>query len=128
MTHARARVPLLRWIDINGEFEAAEGKISNMDNISQALFLSLAALSARTSNSEIVVGKKAPTLMQVLNNDKLRSSVTLCKYGKSREDVARELLNLAYKKLNENQVLVTPSLRSVAALATVETLMLGEFR
>lgn len=98
-----------------------------MDPISQALFLSLGALSARTSHSELVVGKNAPTLMEVSKDEKLRSSVALCEFGRRREPIAREMLQLALRKLNENKVFATPSLKSAAALATIEMLILGEF-
>lgn len=96
-----------------------------MDKESQALFLSLAALSARTSHSEVVVGRNAPTLSQVSKDRELRQGVTLCEFGRRRERVASQLLQTAYRKINENELLATPSLRSVAALATVEMLILA---
>lgn len=119
-----ARFPLLRWIEIANEFRDADGRLSNMDEISQALFLSLAALGARTSHSPLVVGDNAPTLQQVSQNRELRQGSALCRYGTRRDKVASELLQVAYRKINENQVLATPSLRSIAALATVEMLIL----
>lgn len=95
-----------------------------MDGETQALFLSLAALGARTSHSELVIGKNAPTLTQVSRDPQLRKGTALCEYGKRRERVASELLQVAFRKVNENQLLATPSLRSVTALANVEMLIL----
>lgn len=95
-----------------------------MDGVSQALFLSLAALGARTSRSPLVVGDNAPTLQQVSQNQELRQGSALCVYGNRRERVASEMLQVAYRKINENQLFAKPSLRSVATLATVEMLIL----
>lgn len=125
MTHYSAQFPLLRWIEIDKEFRDADGRLSNMDKESQALFLSLAALGARTSHSNLVVGKNAPTLLQVSTDRELRQGVALCEYGRRRERVASQLLQTAYRKINENELLATPSLRSVASLATVEMLILA---
>lgn len=119
-----ARFPLLRWIEIENEFKNADGRLSNFDGESQALFLALAALGSRSSHSEAVVGKNAPTLSDLSRNPALRSGLGLCEYGRRRERVASELLQVAYRKLNENQLFATPSLRNVAALATVEMLIL----
>jgi hypothetical protein len=124
LTHHSANFPLLRWIEIANEFRDADGRLSNMDGENQALFLSLAALSARTSPSELVVGPNAPELHQVSQDPALRRGSTLCAFGKRREQLASELLQVAYRRINENQLLTKPSLRSIAALATVETLIL----
>jgi hypothetical protein len=118
-------MPLLRWIEIQKDYDGAGRRLANMDGISQALFLSLAALGSRTSTSELIVGKGAPSLLDLSQNKDLRSGLSLCQYGERRERVASELLNLAHRKINENMVLVTPSLQSAAALATVEMLILG---
>ena len=123
-TRYSAKFPLLRWVDIANEFRSANGHLSNMDGENQALFLSLAALSARTSPSKMIIGPNAPELQQVSQDPELRRGSTLCEFGKRRERLASELLQVAYRRINENQLLSKPSLRSIAALATVETLIL----
>jgi hypothetical protein len=96
-----------------------------MDAESQALYISLAALAARISTLEVVVGKDAPTLQHLLQESQLRASNTPCEYGKRREPVASGLLQAAYRKIHEAQVFGLPSLRNATALAVVETLILA---
>lgn len=123
-----SQFPLLRWCDIAREFEAADRHILNLDPLSQVLFFAIAAMAARVSNHELLVGPGAPSLTSVGQDTEYRRTRELSRFGMRRHALSNRLLALAVRKLNENSAFVTPSLRSVAALCLVQTLTLGECR
>lgn len=119
-----ATLPLVRCVDIAGDFDRAGSRIANLVPVDQALFTCLAALSARSSNTAALVGAGAPTLLEVGQSKQLREGTTLCQYGARRDRLAGELLNLAIKRINECGIFAKPDLRGTVALMIAEMLII----
>lgn len=119
--------PLLRWINIAAEFEAAGSSLLGMDPVNQALYLGLAAISARTANSAALVGQNAPSLSDVGTRKELRLDNSLCTYGQRREALATDLFNAFITRVNENGVFALATMRSAVTLTLAEMLIQGVY-
>lgn len=115
--------PLLRWINIAAEFDAAGSSLLGMDPTNQALYLGLAAMVARGSGLPALVGDNAPSLADVGMRRELRKDNTLCTFGHKRERLATHLMDAFITKIHESGVFATLTLRTAIVLTLAEMLI-----